>query len=113
MPISYYPAGNLVVFSGSSLSIDFADGDFANVSIDANGTLAPSNIPVGKWVYAEILNSHATDLVTITNPTASTWIIQKGLTTVSLLAGERVIAQMFYDGTNYRLIYGEVMAQNA
>ena len=99
--------------TATSLTLSFANTDYWLVDISANASYTLTNIPVGKLVYIEITNSHATNLITITNPTASTFILQRGLTTVSLLAGERVIVELFNDGTNTRMIYGEALLKNA
>jgi hypothetical protein len=75
--------------------------------------LTATGLNAGETGIVRIFNTHASSAITITNPTASNWIIQRGLNTVTLLAGEQVKASIFYDGTNYELIYGEALLKNA
>lgn len=111
-----FPANNIVDSVGTFTNtgaLNFTGISRANVSINANVTLTVTGVNAGETKKIRFYNSRATNLVTITNPTASNWILQRGLTTVSLLAGEYVMATVYYDGTNYELIYGEAMVKNA
>lgn len=97
----------------SSLAWDGSTANFFMSEINANASYTITNLAIGVAYMGRIKNTHATNAITITNPTASNWILQRGLTTVTLLASEEVSVSILFDGTNYRMAYGEAMIKNA
>lgn len=112
MPISYYPNQDKP-FVTTGTAFNFSSKKTILTSVSSNSSLSATGLLEGETGVVRIYNSHATNAVTITNPTASNWILQRGLTTVTLLAGEYVKASIYFDGTNYELIYGEALVKNA
>lgn len=102
------------VLSSALTLAAFAGGLGIYIEKDANFAFTfADDLKTGQEFRVRVFNSHASALITITQPTASNYILQRGLTTVSLLAGEYVEMSFHWDGTNWRITYGEAMIKNA
>lgn len=97
--------------NGTSLSYDFTTDKIQLTARNSSGTLSATGLAEGEIGYARVENTHATNTITITNPTASSWILE--IATVDIPAGYYRDLQVFYDGTNYTLSYGTLKVKNA
>jgi hypothetical protein len=106
---------NSVAAPNSALQLSYFDNN-AQVYLEKDANFAftfADDLKTKQEFRVRVFNSHASALITITQPTASNYILQRGLTTVSLLAGEYVEMSFIWDGTNWRITYGEAMMKNA
>jgi hypothetical protein len=89
--------------NGDSLAVDGANGTWFEIETDTDGSITLSNIPTGVFIYLNIKNTHATNNISITIPA------HIGDTTPAVItAGDYLKVQIFYDGTNYHIIYGAI-----
>jgi hypothetical protein len=86
-----------------SLAIDGVNGTWFDIELDANGSITLANIPIGVFVYLNIKNTHATDNISITIPAHI-----GDPTPAVITAGDYLKVQIFYDGTNYHIVYGAI-----
>ena len=90
----------------SSGALDFANYDYLTYSSSANYTVILANIPVGRFVYHEGYNSHASDTITIAIPGVKT---DGGIESVPLPAGYYIRFEIFNDGTNTTITWGSLI----